>query len=315
MSGYSAGRAARGTLGLPDNVNSTEESMCHWMEHGARLLGALTAFALLPAGAATIYTAEGIAVGGAGYAFDQRSTGTASADTGYVFNVPALDAYARGLGMASMFGVGAAAELSVFWFGSGAQSEGRGRVDTEVVFTGPVTGDPIPVSVNLHVDGGFGGGYNAEQSSLREIILSVTLYSGNAYGRVGEQVISGVPVPILEGQLAPAGLLCLAAGCLIQSPVFLVPANVPVNFSMQLLARVTTGYGVAQASYENTLYFPLGQDVFNLPDGYTADMAGLSVFNNRVVLPTNGGEIPEPSTYLLVGAGLAAAVLRRVARR
>jgi hypothetical protein len=274
-----------------------------------RKVRCLLAAALLTMGAAsaaTIYTAQGIAVGGAGYAFDQKSSGTAIADTGYVFDNPALGAYARGTGLASQYGVGASAELSVFWFGSAANSEGLGRAETDVVFSGPVTGDPIPVSVNLFVDGGFGGGYNAEQSSLREIILSIALYSGNAYGRVGERVTGGVPVAILEGPLAPSGTACLGSGCLIGSPVFYVPANTPVSFRMQLLARVESGYGVAAASFENTLYFPLDQDVFNLPDGYTADMAGLSVVNNRVVLPNGGGggEVPEPGTYALVGIGL-----------
>jgi hypothetical protein len=295
-------------------ASEKEEPMRRMMHWRIGLLWATGMAVGLPAGAAPIYTAEGIAVGGAGYAYEQKSSGTAIADTGYVFNTPALNAYARGLGIASQYGVGAAAELSVFWFGSAAQSEGRGRVDTEVVFSGPVTGDPIPVSVNLHVDGGFGGGYNAEQSSLREIILSVALYNGNTFGRVGERVNGGVPTPILEGPLAPAGLACLtASGCLVESPVFYVPANVPVAFSMQLLARVEAGFGVAQASFENTFYFPLGQDVFNLPDGYTADMPGLSVFNNRAVVPGGGGggEVPEPATYALVGAGLAAAALRR----
>jgi len=281
------------------------------------LLWAAVLAAALPAGAAPIYTAEGIAVGGAGYAYEQKSSGTAIAETGYVFNNPALNAYARGFGIASQYGVGAAAEVSVFWFGSAAGAEGRGRVDTEVVFSGPVTGAPIPVSVNLHVDGGYGGGYNASESSVREIILSVALYSGNAYGHVGERVNGGVPTPILEGPLAPSGLACLAGGCLLESPVIYVPANVPVAFRMELLARVSTGWGVGQASFENTFYFPLGQDVFNLPEGYTADMPGLSVFNNRVVLPNGGGggNVPEPSTYALVGAGLAAAALRRRAHR
>ena len=276
----------------------------------ATVIASLTA---TPARAATTYTALGSAAGGAGYAYDQKTSGTANADTGYVFNNPALGAYARGSGIASQFGVGAGAELSVFWFGSAAQSEGRGRVDTEVVFTGPVTGDLIPVSVNLHVDGGFGGGYNAEQSSLREIMLSMALYSGNTFGRVGERVIGGVPTPILEGPLAPSGLACLtASGCAVQSPVFFVPANVPVAFWMQILAFVESGYGVASASFENTFYFPLGQDVFNLPDGYTADMPGLSVYSNRVVLPNTGGEVPEPGTLALMGASLAgAAILRR----
>lgn len=278
------------------------------------LLWAMVLAVGLPAEAATIYTAEGVAVGGAGYAIDVQSSGVAQADTGTVFDNPALGAYARGSGIASQFGVGAAAELTVFWFGSAVDSQGRGRVETDVVFSGPVTGELIPVSVNLHVDGGFGGGYNSEQSSLREIMLTVALYNGNTFGRVGERVTAGVPTPILEGPLAPAGLACLtASGCLVESPVFLVPANVPVAFWMQILARVESGYGVATASFENTFYFPLGQDVFNLPDGYTAEMPGLSVFNNRAVVPGGGGggEVPEPATLALVGGGLAAVVVKR----
>lgn len=276
------------------------------------LLGSATLLAVLPAQAATLYTAEGIAVGGAGYAYEQRSTGTAIAETGYVFNNPALGAYARGFGIASQYGAGAAAELSVFWQGSGVDSTGRGRVQTEVTFTGPAAPLEIPVSINLFVDGGFGGGYNAEQTSLREIRLYVALYSSSASGRVGERVVWGVPEPILEGALAPSGTACLADGCLIPSPVFMVPVNTPVTFTMELLARVESGMGVASASFENTLYFPIGQNVFNLPnDEYTADMPGLSVYDNRVVLPDGGVEVPEPGTMALMAAGLLAAAAGR----
>ncbi len=267
---------------------------------------------MTPAKAAAIYTAEGVAAGGAGFSYEQKSSGTALADTGAVFNNPIGGSVARAGAIASQYGVGAFSEISVFWFGHGVSSQGLGRATTDVIFTGPVTGAPIPVSINFIVDGGFGGGYATGQSSTRWIDMNVTLYSSSAFGRVGEEVNDGVPIPILVGDLAPAGLACLAAGCPIESPVFFVPANTPMDFTMQLTAYVIAGWGVGTASFENTFYFPLDRNVFNLPEGYTAEMPGLSVYNNRVVLPGGSGEVPEPGTFALMGASLAlAAVLRR----
>ncbi|MEP7366467.1 MAG: PEP-CTERM sorting domain-containing protein [Acidobacteriota bacterium] len=99
------------------------------------------------------------------------------------------------------------------------------------------------------------------------------------------------------------------------TPTINAPTNTPILFRMSILAGVDgflgTSFGFAEAS--NTLYFPLTGPVFNLPAGFSASIAGLSVEDNRVVgLDTGGGgSVPEPATCGLVGAGLALAALFR----
>jgi hypothetical protein len=85
--------------------------------------------------------------------------------------------------------------------------------------------------------------------------------------------------------------------------------NTLIAFTMGISAE-TAGFGDAymSANYFNTLYFPKDGPVFDLSGGYSADIYGLNVVNNRVVLPQEpGGEVPEPSTYGMVAAGLALA--------
>ncbi|NWF85136.1 MAG: hypothetical protein HXY18_15065 [Bryobacteraceae bacterium] len=72
-------------------------------------------------------------------------------------------------------------------------------------------------------------------------------------------------------------------------------------------------YGRASAC--DSLTFPIGEDVFNLPGGYTAVIYGMNVENNRVAgqdEPPIG--IPGPATLLPAGSALAALAIRRRTR-
>lgn len=69
----------------------------------------------------------------------------------------------------------------------------------------------------------------------------------------------------------------------------------------------------ARADFFGTLEFPTGIDVFNLPEGYTAN-AGNYLVNNRFVDPNAVG-VPEPTTVLLLAAGLAGLMVQRRLRR
>jgi hypothetical protein len=95
------------------------------------------------------------------------------------------------------------------------------------------------------------------------------------------------------------GIFNTSVNTVIQSlTVGNVPLGTPVDFdlSMTLSAAARTG-GNSSLDFSHTATLPIGSDVFNLPDGVTANAPGLFIFNNRFTPPVG---VPGP----IVGAGL-----------
>lgn len=212
--------------------------------------------------------------------------------------------------------------LDVDFYSSGSLMIGQasGEIDTTFIITGP-TSDPIDISINFVLSGFLGGGTAAGQVSTREIEVGVTVLSnygggtlvfGPYIGKAAEKwnYLLGLDSEF-SGPLAPAGTNCLNP-CVIQTQPFTVYPGFVNNLELRAVATVSSGngFGYGEAKFFNTFYFPKSGPVFNLPDGYTASVAGLNVENNRVV-GGDVGEVPEPGTYALVGAGLAAVWLIR----
>ncbi|GIU79085.1 MAG: hypothetical protein KatS3mg005_2323 [Bryobacteraceae bacterium] len=188
------------------------------------------------------------------------------------------------------------------------------NVATQYMIIGPPGSPDVPISLNFVLSGSVGGGSTPGYSG-RFIRAELSLeYAGWYFIEFGE--ISNGPDGLSywysSNLSSPSNYLpgaCIR--CRATTLQATVPVNRPLNFYMGLQAWVGQfgdAYGFANAS--NTLYFPLEGAVFNLPEGYSAVIYGMNVEGNRVVGLDNGGggggEIPEPGTMALIGAGLLA---------
>ena len=93
-----------------------------------------------------------------------------------------------------------------------------------------------------------------------------------------------------------------------------VPLDTPVSFLFSVeVSAGSVGAASASAVYGDSLDLPIGIDVFNLPEGVTANAPGSDIINNRFVPTTTSA--PEASTWamMLLGfAGLSLAGYRRL---
>lgn len=204
---------------------------------------------------------------------------------------------------ANEYGLGASAEWFTICCGAASFGRGYAGAQTQFLVTGPA--GVVPISLNLALHGTVGGG-TVTGGSERVIELSVTLAGQSWTGIIREQAGPGGTVLTTAGNLVLPSGSC-ATTCGIATPQVVVAANTWYVLELQLTASVqgfSTSYGRANAF--DSLTFPLNADVFTLPAGYTAQIDGMNVVNNRVVgLDEPGGEVPEPSTFALIAAPLA----------
>ena len=83
-----------------------------------------------------------------------------------------------------------------------------------------------------------------------------------------------------------------------------VPLHTPVSFLFSVeVSAGSSGAASASAVYGDSLDLPHGIDVFNLPEGVTANAPGSDIVNNRFMLATTS--VPEPSTWAMMLFGFA----------
>lgn len=298
----------------------------HRMNSWTRMMLGLCALAL-PLSAATTYTATASSCGGP---VTQSNQTGAFVDSGNLVCTSGSNLIGQGSAAARADAGGVGAFVEWYGTGNGSFAQASGEINTTFVINGPGPG-PIDVSINFVLSGFLGGGTGANQVSFRTIENFVDIFAEypvglgagvyNFSGKAEEIFNSGANPGLsstFSGQLAPAGTNCLAPNCDIKTPTFRVYSG--YTNTLRILARATVstsfssspGYGVA--SFLNTFAFDKNKPVFDLPSGYTLTIEGMNVVNNCVVGGSCGatsGEVPEPATYALVGAGLAAALILR----
>lgn len=222
----------------------------------------------------------------------------------------------RSQAFATFGGVGATANSATFTTVTVPRSDtARATFTDTVVFskTDPSLPGEFSVSLNLSLSG----------------VLNAAAPNGNAGAGV-EIDVSFLGVYALDFNFNPVDGLTIVrsdfggtgtiapGGAGFESPLTTVTAIASVGdvpFSLTLFTGAfSVGPGSsARADFFGTLEFPTGIDVFNLPDGYTAN-AGNYLVNNRFVDPNAVG-VPEPTTVLLLAAGLAGLMVQRRLRR
>jgi hypothetical protein len=191
-----------------------------------------------------------------------------------------------------------------------AGSGGHADYFDNVVFTAPglPAGSVVPMSLNLN----FGGVLNSS-AGADATAQAVVVITGNA-GQLFLVVQSGgVLIRCDDPFIGPS--LCnnvIAPGTISTNTVF-VTLGVPVGISLQLDVQThSIGLNSANANYANSLDFPTGIDLFNLPAGVTANAPDSFIFNNRYVPPVNAAAaVPEPSSMLLVSSALGLFAMSR----
>ncbi len=188
------------------------------------------------------------------------------------------------------------------------------------IFTGVDLSAPVGfthVSLNLN----FAGLLNAAPGSTVGDVGFATV--------TGATSINGVAVAFLNDANRDGAFTCTSTflgltacggssvGGGIDTPDLLVPLNVlvPIVVSIQATASTEGPSASARSDFADSLDFPIGSDVFNLPDGVTANGPDLEIVDNRFVGDGTAGTpptaVPEPPTMLLFFSAVIMILARR----
>lgn len=183
--------------------------------------------------------------------------------------------------------------------GGGVASQAGFSVD-DLVFSAPggTTLSTIPVALNLAVTGKLAtsGIADTEWRLFAEGMLGfdylTEVGSDTNHGQTGIGFTSG-------GESTGAGTDTVDG--VLTSDVFNLPVGTPISFTLLLEVN---GFGENGGSFHadffNSVDFPIAANVFNLPDGFTANAPSMFIVDNRFI-PTGG--VPEPSTWAMMIIG------------
>jgi hypothetical protein len=171
----------------------------------------------------------------------------------------------------------------------------------------------VPVSLNLVFDGDIsttiGGG--------AQITFSV-LINSSTVGFFDRRESNGVLFSCTStfGNTGGACDVVLAGGShSVVSATTVVPLNTPVSLFLDLeVAGFASSAGATGgADFGHSFDFPLGTDLFNLPQGVTVDEPDTFVTDNRFA-PGGPSPVPEPASIAILALGLCVFGMKRLAK-
>ena len=182
-------------------------------------------------------------------------------------------------------------------------TEAQATYADTVTFSGP--GGSVLVSLNVF----FGGVLNSALGAPADMRALVVI-NGIIVATINASAAAGTCSSTFAGGAGCVGM-GLPGGLLLGTQQVDVLVGVPITFEFDLFTDAGADFpgASARAEFSNSLDFVTGIDLFNLPDGFTANSESAFIVNNRFLPPGNG--VPEPGTLALLAAAMLAGLARR----
>lgn len=181
----------------------------------------------------------------------------------------------------------------------------------DLIISGPGTGSILTqLNVRLHgVLSAVTSLASEADGSVSAAQVSIAIMRGNemlGFGTYRHDSTNGT-----SSQVTANGLLSSFDGDdLLTTGSFLVPLNTATTIELQLrislvstLQATVAGEATGSAFFNQTLSFSTDGDVFNLPEGYTANSVSAGIINNDY------NAVPEPSTTAMLALASVGFVL------